>query len=335
MVLGEWLGGISYFLFSSIFQKILALKEESDVIEAELVALRQSSDAYTALQSVLGELHALEERIGLADLRRELKESQSSQGKSLVSSGSSFENRGAAYVHETMLRCVAQDMGIPLRCLRYTTNVTLHIPAMSHAAGEFDGAVFEIDEADAEDMSPQHAIRVKRVLYIIEIKRYINDIGPALPSRLRTLHWLAGLIAESEAPQWTNRFYPKGTYNQPVTLACHEHTDPNTRCRYIFAPTAFEHFASLFHANRESEFVHFFVKRADITCMDSEDTNRVADWLCTHADFNEDLDARDERNVKVVEFIRSKCLAFSKNAPDTLNAYDVISKYPQNVHYLA
>jgi hypothetical protein len=226
-------------------------------------------------------------------------------------------------------------MEIPLRCLRYTSNLTLHIPAMSHAAGEFDGVVFEVDEADAGETGPQHVIHVKRVLYIVEIKRYINDIGPALPSRLRTLHWLAGLTPDNEAHEWTNRFYPKGKYNCPVNAACHEHTDPNSRCRYLFAPAAFEHFASLYHANRESEFVHFFVKRADITCMDSEDTNRVADWLCTHADYNEDLDARDEKNAKIVEFIRSKCLTLSKNAPDTLNAFDVISKYPGIVHYLA
>ena len=142
----------------------------------------------------------------------------------------------------------------------------------------------------------------------ISRKRQINDIGPALSTRLSTMNWLAGLIADNEKSLWINKYYPTGSYDNPKTVECHVHYDKILKTSFYIPSTAFLVYQQFATVDRRPDFICFLVQRGVITNMNSQDANRTIDRISKHLDYNESLPPSSPVNARAIEEIRSRLL---------------------------
>ena len=247
-----------------------------------------------------------ETEIGITAIQEQIRSANKSQGHNAKSNGNTFETYGYHYALNTIVPQIAIKHSVPLTQLCCLSNITLKLPGIANTSGEIDGLIVEImpDTSDSHQKTKRHV--VSRVLCLIEMKRQINDIGPALESRKRTLQWLSGRTPEVDVPLWINKHYPTGRFNEPASPDNHVHRDKRTGDFYEFKSGCFSYYCDLIAALREHEFIMFFVKYGDITNMTSEETSRTIDRVSRHMDYVEG--APPGANDASVEDIRLGCI---------------------------
>lgn len=294
----------------------------------ELQQAQEFSESYQRREAARRELNAFLDRVGVTELRRLAESTKRAAGQASGSRGSRFENSGKTYIQNVFIEKLSRELSIPMENLRYTSNLTLRIPQITDSAGELDGAIFEVCPS-AEEGGRGSTIKVMRVLMIIEMKRNIDDIGPAYASRLRTCRWLAGLEEQEERLLRANKHYPTGRYSEPLRSEFHIHYDKEDRTSYLFRPESFSYFADLDAIGQADRFLHFFAKPSAITCVPSQESARIAHYLSSSLDILDYSDICNPVNASGLEAIRLKILSSRKEpAPGPggvrLTAFDVL-----------
>jgi uncharacterized membrane protein YgcG len=284
-----------------------------------------SCPAYLRWAAAAAALQSFYEGSGVAEGERAVGALKASGGHACGSRGSQFESLGLEYVTDSFLPEIAAKYNVPVDNLRYTANVTLKIPQMTNSAGELDGIVFEIEPtgeaatgpgvvagsgvvagAGARGELPKDSTYVRRVLAVIEMKRNIDDIGPAYESRLVALRWLAGLEGEADRELRKNKHYPTGRYSEPTSPSFHNHFDKKSKHTYIFATECFANFRALDMDGRLQEMLHFFARASPITCVASKDSARIQVALASSVDIDAEQDLGSPANAAGLEAIRLK-----------------------------